>query len=396
MTPVAPAGAVCPPAGRAASEGDDASTIQNAVHAMLEWDCVRCEEPTTIAKSQPVNKEKPFDKRKFNLCSSTDRILQRRKLMDNFKKKEPSEKKAYYLERKHSSDPNAVINALVTSQREDEYNKREVTENDNYVPFSLWKRNRIAEDLAKASRSDKDWKDEWDRILEDEEQDNKMYIRGQWCIGEFAGVTVTSTAGKSFTGTVQRKSDELHDADELEAASKANAEALRKWKKHAGPIVPQIKPAMPTPHTPYMGEVTPDIGGTRWIAGLQHELALEAATAELDGAAFAPKNRTTPEKNKKERSAVVLELNWDALVSKHVAAVISSLTTRRERMEEVSLSCAAEEPMTQAHKEQLHEVIQKCRKLYGELKDEADKMLEEWKGLTSPVTEEAYKEDKKN
>ena len=57
--------------------------------------------------------------------------------MDNLKKKEPSEKKAYYLERKHSSDPNAVINALVTAQREDEYNKREVTENDNYVPFSL-------------------------------------------------------------------------------------------------------------------------------------------------------------------------------------------------------------------------------------------------------------------
>ena len=103
--------------------------------------------------------------------------------MDNFKKKELSEKKAYYLERKHSSDPNAVINALVTSQREDEYNKREVTENDNYVPFSLRKRNRIAEDFAKASRSDKYWKDEWDRILEDEEQGNKMYIRGQRCIG---------------------------------------------------------------------------------------------------------------------------------------------------------------------------------------------------------------------
>jgi len=98
---------------------------------MLEWDCVRCEEPTTIAKSQPVNKEKPFDKRKCNPCCSTDRTLQRRKLMDNFKKKEASEKKAYYLERKHSTDPNAVINALVTSQREDEYNKREVTENDN-------------------------------------------------------------------------------------------------------------------------------------------------------------------------------------------------------------------------------------------------------------------------
>ena len=95
VTPAAFAGSVCPPAGRAASEGDDASTIQNAVHAMLEWDCVRCEEPTTIAKPQPVNKEKPFDKRKCNPCCSTDRILQRRKLMDNFKKKDSSDKKAY-------------------------------------------------------------------------------------------------------------------------------------------------------------------------------------------------------------------------------------------------------------------------------------------------------------
>ena len=90
---------------------------------------------------------------------------------------------------------------------------------------------------------------------------------------------------------------------------------------------------------------------------------------------------------------MVLELNWDALVSKHAAALISSLTTRREKMEEVIHSAAEESEGN--HKTQIDEVVQKCRTLYGELKDQGDKMIEEWKKLSAPATEEAYQTEQK-
>ena len=76
---------------------DGSITVYHAQHQM-EFECVWCEECTSIAKSQPVNKEKPFDKCKCNLCSSVDRRMQRQNIIEAFKKKPHEQKVAYYKE----------------------------------------------------------------------------------------------------------------------------------------------------------------------------------------------------------------------------------------------------------------------------------------------------------
>ena len=142
---------------------DGSITVYHAQHQM-EFECVRCEECTSIAKSQPVNKDKPFDKRKCNLCSSVDRRMQRKKVMEAFKKKPHEQKVAYYKECKNTKE--TVMDIVQVSQAEEDYSNKQVKDVDMYLPFHKWKRNRILEDPDKAKLTPQEFRDWWDRELE--------------------------------------------------------------------------------------------------------------------------------------------------------------------------------------------------------------------------------------
>ena len=87
---------------------------------------------------------------------------------------------------------------------------------------------------------------------------------------------------------------------------------------------------------------------------------------------------------------MLLNLNWEAFVSKHAAPLVAALTTRREKMEETIAPLAMDE-LTEEQRADMAEAATSCRQRFDALKAEGDTASGSWKALQAPGDEQEYK-----
>eukprot|EP00959_Pyramimonas_sp_CCMP1952_P471400 9498355-Pyramimonas_sp.AAC.1 len=221
----------------------------------------------------------------------------------------------------------------------------------------------------------------------------KMYVRGQWCIGEFEGVEVKSGQSKKITTSIKRKSV-AENADQLGKLASEATDTSKKWARTSSSIIPTI--ATPgdeqMPYAPVEGEVTAQVHDTKFLAACQHDLAMQAQREQEDGVEEQQSRTPTKPSEKKERSKMVLQLAWDAEVSKQSAVVIASVTTKREKMDTAIAESLGLEDMTTDNAKEMTETAEACRLAFATLKTESDAATAEWSALKKPSTEDEFKQ----
>ena len=238
-----------------------------------------------------------------------------------------------------------------------ERKKRTSDEIDRFIPFSEWKRRKLIDEPDTETWSPEDWKSNWEQLKTDPEY-NFIHVRGQWCIGVFEGVELRAGEERAHELRVGRTA-QASNAAHLTDLMNEGQEQLARFARASSSIAPvvQARAAETEAHTPLEQEVSSRIHPTRYIAGLQHEMAA-AQSKELD--VFdettvvppqAPANgKASPAK--KVRSESVLKLELESNLAHQRATLIGFLNEKREKLD------ALVEEVNEANKNKLNETQQ--------------------------------------
>ena len=117
------------------------------------------------------------------------------------------------------------------------------------------------------------WRAEWTAVI-DNPTTQKVFTRGQWCVGEFVGVQILSGQSRSFS-TSMLQSGVAEDADHLNALSAHAGDAATRWNRQAASSVPPVQPQRLEIYQPREGEVTQAVHNTRILQTMQHNMAVQ-------------------------------------------------------------------------------------------------------------------------
>ena len=333
----------------------------------------------------PVNKDKPFGDRRCNSCSNMIRGLQKRKVWQSFVKKPEDQKVAAYKDRKGKKYQQLDVMEMEVSIEENDTQYKSHQAADRYLPFPKWKAQRMAEDFTRTAWDDRQWQEEWNRVLDAPETD-KMFKRGLWHVGEYFGVEVLDGHSKQMQTSLKRKRG-VDSADQLQELMEEAKGMAQKWARQSSAIIPQVQTHTPEPYAPREGEIDMKIQETRFVAGQQHDISKEASQVEKDYALSQPEPKVKPAKP--PRSKMVLKLEWEAEVARAGTSLLSAVVQRQEKMQVAFLE-QAEDDLAEAEMNEIDSMNTTFKHDFSVLKAKSEATKQKWDEMETPEDAESY------